>query len=286
MNERLPWVRPLVALVISAFFAVPLYFVTVSVFKPGDRITAEPSSPPVPPTLHNISAVLTRPDRLFWVSLTNSVVVTALSVIVLVILSAMLGHYLARTKGWHSRALMLLLLCGLMIPPQVILMPITRVLRFAHLMTTLQGLVLFNVGYYVPFGVFVFSGFIRSIPVELEEAALHDAAGGAVERDQRPRPARDFGERALHHLGVGVVDRHRPPRRRHQRRPPAPDVPGADDGDLARQLGHRNAPCRVAGLAVIQGSTRAKSSSRTAALCTRRATDARAPSGSTRVWPR
>jgi raffinose/stachyose/melibiose transport system permease protein len=179
VNERLPWVRPLVALVISALFAVPLYFVTINVFKPGDKITAQPGTPPVPPTLHNITAVLTRPDQLFWVSLVNSLVVTSLSVIILAILSAMLGHYLARTKGWHSRALMLALLCGLMIPPQVILMPVTRVLRVAHLMTTLQGLVLFNVGYYVPFGVFVFAGFMRSIPVELEEAAAIDGAGKA-----------------------------------------------------------------------------------------------------------
>jgi raffinose/stachyose/melibiose transport system permease protein len=69
-----------------------------------------------------------------------------------------------------------LLLCGLMIPPQVILLPITQVLDRIGLMTTIQGLVLFNVGYYIPFGVFVFAGFMRQIPRELEEAAAIDGA--------------------------------------------------------------------------------------------------------------
>jgi raffinose/stachyose/melibiose transport system permease protein len=126
--------------------------------------------------LENLRALLSRPDHLFWASLTNSVMVTVLSILVLTVLSAMLGHYLARSRSRWTRALMLLLLCGLMIPPQVILMPVTQVLRMAHLLTTVQGLVLFNVGYYIPFGVFVFSGFLRSIPVELEEAASIDGA--------------------------------------------------------------------------------------------------------------
>lgn len=176
IRDRVPWIRPLVAVAVSMAFFVPLYFVAVNVFKPGDRIVSSPASPPVPPTLDNIVRVLTRSDRLFWASLANSILVTVLSVLVLVVLSAMLGHYLARTRSGWARFAMLLLLAGLMIPPQVILMPITRVLDALHLMTTLQGLVLFNVGYYVPFGVFVFSGFIRSIPVELEEAAAIDGA--------------------------------------------------------------------------------------------------------------
>jgi len=66
-----------------------------------------------------------------------------------------------------------------MIPPQVILIPITDVLRAGHLMATVQGLILFNVGYYLPFGMFVFAGFVRTIPVELEEAARVDGAGPA-----------------------------------------------------------------------------------------------------------
>jgi raffinose/stachyose/melibiose transport system permease protein len=175
-ESRAPWLRPLVAIAVSAVFFVPLYVVCVNVIKPGPKISKEPAAPPIPPTLDNITAVLSRPDRLFWASLTNSIVVTVLSILILTVLSAMLGHYLARTRSRWGRVATLVLLCGLMIPPQVILLPVTRVLQILHLMTTVQGLVLFNVGYYIPFGVFVFSGFMRTIPVELEEAAAIDGA--------------------------------------------------------------------------------------------------------------
>ncbi|WP_232664879.1 carbohydrate ABC transporter permease [Pseudonocardia sp. TRM90224] len=168
--------RPLVALVVSAVFFVPLYFVLVNVFKPGPEIASNPAAFPLPPTLDNIVALLTRSDRLFWASLVNSVLVTALSVVVLIVFSAMLGHYVARSRSGWVRWLTLVLLSGLMIPPQVILLPITRVLRLFDLMATMQGLILFNVGYYVPFGVFVFTGFLRQVPRELEEAAAIDGA--------------------------------------------------------------------------------------------------------------
>ncbi|MEU7892110.1 carbohydrate ABC transporter permease [Nonomuraea sp. NPDC049152] len=169
--------RALVTTVVGALFAVPLYVVLANAFKDGPDIAPDPFGPPLPPTLDNLAAVVSRPDRLFWASLGNSLIVTALSVAVLTILSAMLGHYLARTPSRWGRAATLLLLCGLMIPPQVILLPVVRVLQLFDLMTTVQGLVLFNVGYYVPFGVFVFSGFVRTIPIEMEQAAAIDGAG-------------------------------------------------------------------------------------------------------------
>ncbi|MEV6009696.1 carbohydrate ABC transporter permease [Streptomyces sp. NPDC051976] len=176
MNRRTPWLRPVVALAVSALFFVPLYLVLANVFKKSGRISGHPAALPWPPTLANVRAVLSRPDHLFWVSLTNSVLITSVSVVALTVLSAMLGHYLARNASGWARALTLVLLTGLMIPPQVILIPVTDVLKAAHLMATIQGLVLFNVGYYVPFGVFVFIGFVRTIPVELEEAARVDGA--------------------------------------------------------------------------------------------------------------
>jgi raffinose/stachyose/melibiose transport system permease protein len=170
-------VRPVLTVLAGSLFAVPLYVAVANTFKHGPDIAPSPLSAPVPPTLHNLISVMSRPDRLFWASLTNSLVVTGLSVLVLTVLSAMLGHYLARTESRWGKVATLVLLSGLMIPPQVILLPVVRVLQLFDLMTTLQGLVLFNVGYYVPFGVFVFAGFVRTIPRELEEAAAIDGAG-------------------------------------------------------------------------------------------------------------
>jgi raffinose/stachyose/melibiose transport system permease protein len=173
---RLPWLRPAAAILVAALFFLPLYMVLANVIKDGPKISSDPMGLPLPPTVDNLTRVVTRPDGLFWVSLTNSVVITTVSVLVLTVLSAMLGHYLARSRSTWARAATVLLLCGLMIPPQVILLPITQVLDKIGMMTTIQGLVLFNVGYYIPFGVFVFSGFMRQIPRELEEAAAIDGA--------------------------------------------------------------------------------------------------------------
>ncbi|MFE6805552.1 carbohydrate ABC transporter permease [Streptomyces sp. NPDC057681] len=176
-TDKAPWIRPAVTLVVTATFFLPLYLVLANVFKPGKDISAHPASFPWPPTFDNISAAVDRPDRLFWNGLINSVTITLLSIAVLTVVSAMLGHYLSRSRNRFARIALLVLLAGLMIPPQVILVPVTEVLRLTGMMTTIQGIVAFNVGYYVPFGVFVFSGFIRTIPLELEESAQLDGAG-------------------------------------------------------------------------------------------------------------
>ncbi|MGO4275917.1 ABC transporter permease subunit [Paenibacillus sp. TAF58] len=55
-----------------------------------------------------------------------------------------------------------------MIPPQVILIPLVKVLTLLGLMFTSQGLILYYMGFYIPFTVFVYTGFIRTLSKELE----------------------------------------------------------------------------------------------------------------------
>lgn len=165
MNDgRVPWLRPVVALFVSAVFFMPLYLVLVNVFKHGADIVPDPAGLPSPPTMDNIAAVLSRSDNLFVYGLVNSVAVTAISITILTVLSAMLGHYIARSRHLLAKVVMVTLLCGLLIPSPVILAPITMVLRTLGLMSTAPGLILVNLGYYVPFGVLLFMGFVKSVP--------------------------------------------------------------------------------------------------------------------------
>ncbi|WP_329479052.1 carbohydrate ABC transporter permease [Kribbella sp. NBC_01484] len=158
-------------------FALPVYLVLTNTFKRSGDIFSRPGSLPLPPTLSNLSAVLDRPDRLFWSGLINSVQVTALSVAASTVLSAMLAHYLVRSRTRAAKLLTVLVVIGLTIPMAVTLEPVTKILLSLHLMTTLPGLILVNIAWNVPFGVLLFMGFIKSIPLELEEAAAIDGAG-------------------------------------------------------------------------------------------------------------
>lgn len=169
--------RTLTALAVTAVFITPVYLVLVNTFKPGADIFAHPGAFPSHPTLTHVRNVTDRPDDLFWTGLMNSVQVTALSVIGSTVLSALLAHYLARTNTRVARILTLLILAGLMIPTTVTLEPITEVLGRVNLMGSVLGLVLANIAANLPFGVLLFMGFVRNIPLELEEAAALDGSG-------------------------------------------------------------------------------------------------------------
>ena len=101
---------------IAAFlFALPLYLALVNVFKTEDQITRFPIALPAPFTLENIINVINRPDRLLFEGLTNSFLITACTVIAVVFFSSTIGFYIARSKAWYMRVLLLLFIAGMMV---------------------------------------------------------------------------------------------------------------------------------------------------------------------------
>lgn len=159
-------------------FVSPVYLTLVNAFKTQAQIVRDPAAPPAPPTTHNLTDALARPDRIVQIGLTNSAVTVVASVLLLIPLGAALSFWLSRRSARLRRIVLAGFAAGLMIPPAVVLLPTIRILAFLHLDHTYPGLVLANVGGgYLSFAVFVYSGFLRSIPGEIIEAATVDGAG-------------------------------------------------------------------------------------------------------------
>ncbi|MFC1437311.1 carbohydrate ABC transporter permease [Streptacidiphilus sp. N1-10] len=159
-------------------FVSPIYLTIVNAFKTQDQIVRNPAAPPAPPTLHNLTDALSRPDRIIQIGLTNSAVTVIASVLLIIPLGAAFSFWLSRRPARFRRIVLACFSAGLMIPPAVLLLPTIRILTLLHLDHTYPGLILANVGGgYLSFAVFVYSGFLRSIPAEIVEAATVDGAG-------------------------------------------------------------------------------------------------------------
>jgi multiple sugar transport system permease protein/raffinose/stachyose/melibiose transport system permease protein len=159
-------------------FVSPIYLTIANAFKTQSQILQNPEAPPAPPTLSNISDALSRPDRIVQIGLLNSTVTVIASLALIIPLGAAFSFWLTRRSARLRRIVLAVFAAGLMIPPAVILLPTIRILTYLHLDHTYPGLILANVGGgYLSFAVFVYSGFLRSIPGEIVEAATMDGAG-------------------------------------------------------------------------------------------------------------
>ncbi|MFB7224323.1 carbohydrate ABC transporter permease [Streptomyces sp. NPDC002596] len=159
-------------------FVSPIYLTIVNAFKTQEQIIQNPAAPPAPPTGQNITDALSRPDQLIQLGLMNSAVTVIASVLLIIPLGSALSFWLSRRPARLRQIALGCFAAGLMVPPAVVLLPTIHILTFLHLDHTYPGLILANMGGgYLSFSVFVYSGFLRSIPKEIIEAATVDGAG-------------------------------------------------------------------------------------------------------------
>lgn len=172
------WVH-LALLPVVAILIVPLYFLVVNTFKPQDEIIRDPfgipwedlTLQPLMDTLAGVNGISVQNAYL------TTAIVTVGSVALTLVLAAPLGYVLARARGTVGVAAYLIVVAGLLVPSQVILIPAIQVLRATNLMFTLPGLLLSNASQYLAFATFVYVGFTRRLPRELDESAIIDGAG-------------------------------------------------------------------------------------------------------------
>jgi len=106
----------------------------------------------------------------------NSLLVTSVAVFIVVISASMAANAIARFKFRWGGAVYALFLAGMMIPIHVTLIPVYNMTRQLGMYDSLLGLIGPYVAYSLPVSIFIFVGFIKEIPIELEEAAVVDGA--------------------------------------------------------------------------------------------------------------
>jgi len=106
----------------------------------------------------------------------NSVMVSVASVLLIDLIGAMAAYILARFRFFGSRAILATFILGSAIPVQLITVPLYLMFNNLNMLDSLTGLTLVYVAVSLPFSVFVLTGFFKSLPTELEEAAVLDGA--------------------------------------------------------------------------------------------------------------
>jgi len=164
-----------VVLALNAFIMIyPLIVMVLSSFKTNAEIFTSPFALPQSFTLANAGKVWT--DTKFVQYLANSLIVTGASIVLILLFSTMAAYAIARYEFRFSNAVLMFFLSGMTVPLKLAIIPLFIQLDTLHLIDTYTGLVLVYVAMGIPSAIFIMTGFLRSLPRELEEAARLDGA--------------------------------------------------------------------------------------------------------------
>ena len=176
MNSKAYTGRTLITEIIMVLFALlflsPFYFLFVNSVKTFGEIMTNSASWPAVFQWENFSRAWSLTN--FPLVFTNSLIVTVISVILVALISAMGAYRMVRHNTRFNRIFFLILIASMVVPFQSIMMPLLRVVNELGLTNTRTGLIMTYLGLGGPMALFLFHGFVKSIPLEIEEAATVD----------------------------------------------------------------------------------------------------------------
>ena len=168
------WFATILFTIISIFYVAPLFIVLINSFKKKAFINLEPFKLPSEKTwvaLENFANAMEKYN--FLESVLWTVVMTVGSVVVILICTSMFAWYITRVKSRATKLLYLLCVFSMVVPFQMVMFTLSLVTDRLRLGTP-WGLVIIYLGFGAGLAVFMFCGFVKSIPIEIEEAAMID----------------------------------------------------------------------------------------------------------------
>ena len=186
-QKRLRVLAEIGCILLFILFMLPFFIVLMNSMRSNAEIINQAVG--MPTDLHNFTdnlvAVWTNPTFNFLKALKDSVIITVLSLAVISICSAMTAWVLVRNKTKWSTFLFMMFVAAMVIPFQVVMFPLITWFKtvgdFIHipLLRSYQGIIFAYLGFGEAMSIFIFHGFIKGVPLELEEAADIDGCSRA-----------------------------------------------------------------------------------------------------------
>jgi raffinose/stachyose/melibiose transport system permease protein len=168
-----PYLLVHLALIVAALFTLfPFFLALANSLKTNGELLSNVMA--LPKTPHFENYVRTWDKMRFLRGLGNTILLAGLGVMLIIIFSSLAGWRLCRTKTRLSTALFSFFVFSMLIPFSSIMIPLYKVVLNLGIKNSLPGFSLVYAGMGVSMAVFLYHGFVKSIPLELEEAAAMD----------------------------------------------------------------------------------------------------------------
>lgn len=159
---------------ICCLFLAPILIVLINSFKSRFYISDDPFSFPDKETFAGIENYIEGINKTDFISaFFLSVFITVFSVAVIVLFTSMTAWYLVRVKNKFTKMLYYIFIFSMIVPFQMVMFTLTKTANVLSLDNPL-GIIVIYLGFGSGLSVFLFSGFIKSIPIEIEQAAMID----------------------------------------------------------------------------------------------------------------
>ena len=160
--------------ILGIVYIMPILIVLMNSFKKKVYINKEPFKLPTEKTWNSIENYVTAIDKYELLDAVGwTVFITVGSVLVILVCTSMCSWYITRVKTKFTKALYLLCVFSMVVPFQMVMFTLSLVADRTRLNTP-WGIIIIYLGFGAGLAVFMFCGFVKSIPLEIEEAAMID----------------------------------------------------------------------------------------------------------------
>lgn len=175
------WLLTALGWLIALFIVSPIYVMVINSFKSRQQIFEDQLGWPETWSFEYYIEAAAKMN--YFTALRNSVVVTGVSVLLIVIVASMAAWAIARREGKLANLIYFLLISTILIPFQSVMLPLVQYFtkwRIAaidfRMVGTLYGLIFFNLGFGLALAVFLYTGAVKNVPLSMEESARIDGA--------------------------------------------------------------------------------------------------------------